>query len=319
MSVRLHDEQAGFSLPELLIEMVLSILVLGGTLTTFTNFTRGQKDNQEFNEQIEQARNGLDILARELRNLARPGATISGFGTTPSISRAESYDFIFQTSAPQRTWERYCLATSGTLAGQPLSQARGAIWEAISPTPTVTSSMTTGCPGTGWASTRLVADNVVNQVGGQDRPLFSFTCSVAGDCPSSNLLQVKGVRSDVFIDTNPDRRPLAQRVSTAVFLRNQNEPPTAEATYRPGIPGSASLNASGSVDPEGRTLRYFWFLGSMPSGWACGQAVPAGTAYLGGITATLSGPSGTTKPVYLVVCDPGQLGSQFGPMTVSFP
>lgn len=319
MIARLHRSQSGFSLVELLIVMVISLLVLGATLTTFTNFTRGEKTNQEFNGQIEQARNGLDILARELRNLSKPGATISGFGTTPSINRAEGYDFIFQTSAPARTWVRYCLATAGTLGGQTLSPDRGVVFEAISPTSTLTGGMTGTCPGTGWDKTHVVAESVVNKTGGQDRPLFSYTCSVGTTCATTNLLQVKGARSDMYLDMDITRKPLAQRVSTAVYLRNQNEPPTAEGTWRPGASGSVSLNASGSQDPEERTLQYFWYVGSVPAGWGCGQAVPAGATYLPGITATLAGTPGTTKNVYLVVCDPGQLGSQFGPMTVSFP
>ena len=35
---RLTHEQSGISLPELLLSMVLMLIVLGATLTTFTNF-----------------------------------------------------------------------------------------------------------------------------------------------------------------------------------------------------------------------------------------------------------------------------------------
>ncbi len=319
MTERVHRQQGGYSLPEVLIVMVVSLIVLGATLTTFANFTRNENENQNFNQQIEQARGGLDILARELRNLAKPGATISGFGTTPSISRAEAYDFIFQTSAPQRTWVRYCLATSGTVGGQPLSANRSVVYEMLSPTNSVTASMRGTCPGTGWSQTRMVSDNVVNRTGGQNRSLFEYTCTVGTTCATTNLLQVKGVRSDMYVDLSTTRDPPAERVSTSVFLRNQNEPPVAEATWRPGSPGSVSLNASGSQDPEERTLQYYWYVGAVPAGWSCGQPVPSSATYLQGITATLSGTSGSTRPVYLVVCDPGALGSQFGPMTVSFP
>lgn len=318
-----HRRQAGYSLPEVLIVMTLSLVVLGATLTTFAGFTRNQQGSNDLNEQVEQARNGLDVMSRQLRNLARPGATIGGFGTTPSINRAESYDFIFQTSAPQRTWVRYCLATSGTAGGRAITADRSVLYEASSATNTVTAGMSGICPGTGWTATRVVGDALVNKTGGRDRPLFKYTCSGPSSCVSSgvaaDLLKVKAVRSDTYVDLNVNKKPTAQRVSTAVYLRNQNEPPVAEGTWKPGSAGSVSLNASGSEDPEGRTLGYFWFVGSTPAGWSCGQAVPSSATYLQGITATLTGTSGTTKAIYLVVCDPGALGAQYGPMNVSLP
>jgi type II secretory pathway pseudopilin PulG len=313
----MRRRQAGYSLPEVIIVMTLSIVVLGATLTTFTNFTKNQQKSQDLNQSIEQARNSFEILSRQLRNLARPSG--DPFGATPSINRAQSYDVIFQTSAPTRTWVRYCMATTGTAGGKPVTANRGVVWEGVSPSSTITSGMMGACPGTGWATTSVVADNVVNQTAGQDRPLFSYTCPTAATCPGADLLKIKAVRSDLYVDLDVAKKPLEQRMSTAVFLRNQNEPPTAVATAKPGSPGTVLFNGSSTADPEERTLTYYWFVNSIPTGWACGQTPPDTATYLQGITATLTGATGTTKSVYLVACDPGLLGGTYGPMNVTFP
>lgn len=313
---RLRDHD-GYSLPEVLIVLTLSTVLLGATLLTFANFNRNEQHATELNEQVERARNGLDILSRHLRNLARPGATISGFGTTPSLVRAAGYDVIFQTSSPERTWVRYCLSTSGTHGGRPISPDRSVLFEATSTTSTLTAGMAASCPGTGWTATRTVTDVAVNRTAGLDRPVFSYSCPGMAVC-GTDLLKVKGIRSDLYLDLDVRDRPLAERVSTAIHLRNQNEPPVAEGTWRPGSVRSVLLNASGSTDPEGRTLQYYWFVGAPPAGWGCGQTPPLTSNYLIGITATLNGTSGTSQLVTLVVCDPGALGSQQA-ITVVYP
>lgn len=311
--MRLRTGTAGYSLPEVLIVMTLSTVILGATLTTFANFNRNEQQATQLNEQIERARNGLDLLARQLRNLARPLS--SGSTTAATINRAQGYDFIFQTSAPQRTWVRYCMATSGTLGGRPVSADRAVVYEAASASATLTTAMGGACPGTGWASVNTITDVAVNRTAGFDRPLFSYVCPGLPAC-GTDLLKVKGVRSDLYVDLDVSKRPLAQQVSTAVFLRNQNEPPVAAATWRPAGAGTVALNASGSSDPEERTLTHFWFDGPVPSLWnGCQPGTPPA---LSGISATLAGTSATTRTINLVVCDPGGLRSQQA-LTVSFP
>ena len=60
------------SLIEVLLVMTLMLIVLSATLTTFNNFERKSRDNQNLNEAQDNARRGLDLLARDLRNLASP-------------------------------------------------------------------------------------------------------------------------------------------------------------------------------------------------------------------------------------------------------
>jgi hypothetical protein len=113
-------------------------------------------------------------------------------------------------------------------------------------------------------------------------------------------------------------------VSSGVYLRNQNEAPTAAVTG-PSVLAShrVSLNGQGSSDPEGRTLDYYWFVDSAPTSADlanCTQA-PAASAWEGPLFVYDPGTSqiGTTHNVWLVVRDPGCLTSTIGPVAVTVP
>ena len=71
---------------------------------------------------------------------------------------------------------------------------------------------------------------------------------------------------ELWVDSDPSDRVSELNVTTGVFLRNQNEAPTAlvSTPLRTG-PLRWFLNGSGSSDPEGRTLQYFWFEGAPPA------------------------------------------------------
>jgi len=129
---------------------------------------------------------------------------------------------------------------------------------------------------------------------------------------------VKSVNAVLDIDQNIKLPPRSRRVASAVYLRNQNEPPTAKFSYRTNpMTHQVLLNGSESSDPEGRTLRYFWFKGTPPA-FTCDSPPP--------ITATLSRQAtythtfktgDTALVVSLVVCDPGDLQAISQPTTQS--
>lgn len=310
----------GFMLIELLIAMVLFVILLGATLSLFNVFERGSRDNERFNQQITTARNTTDTLVRQMRNLAKPTS-----GAPSTINRAEKYDLIFQTSDPTRTWVRYCLDT--TSAGA--SANNGRLWTAESSGAALPVGATGACPGTGWAanSKRVVAKNVVNTTGGQDRPVFSFGCGTgaSASCASAPVAadypRITSVATNLFVDLNVTRRPVAEQVTSAVYLRNQNEAPTAAFTTVPINPGKVFLNGSSSTDPEGRTLRYYWFAGAVPA-FTCDVGPPSTATYLSGVTVTYPttgiAVSGSVADITLAVCDPGDLMST-STHTVTFP
>ena len=74
MTARLsqRSSEEGFTLVEVLIAAVLMIIVLGATLTALTSFQKNTATNQRQNDAQDQARSTLDLMARDLRNLASP-------------------------------------------------------------------------------------------------------------------------------------------------------------------------------------------------------------------------------------------------------
>jgi len=320
MRSRLAD-QRGFTLVEVLMVIILSTGLLGATLMTVDNMLHAERDNDQRNDTVEQARNALDVQARQLRNLAKRVSS-------PVIDTIGSYDLIFQTSDPSRTWVRYCLDTTTA----PASTSRGRLWTAELSVPNagvatpVTSGMRTGCPGTGWSTTNVVADYITNVRGGQDRPLFTYTCSTGTTCTTSasTFDQVIDITAQTIVDTTPGRKPSEVPVTSGVYLRNQNQAPVANfATPVPTGHRTVVLNGSGSSDFEGRTLNYYWFKQNLPAAADinCAQPTVSGSGavrtlwgaagFIGeGITLshtfpTSDGPQGTAVPFALVVCDPG--------------
>ena len=298
---RLAD-QRGVSLPELVIVSAIFMIVLFSTRPVAGAFSRVNETTLSREAQIDRARRGMERGMRQLRNLARRI-------NAPVIARATRSDFIFQTSDPERTWMRYCLE----------NHADGDVWLWALATPAAVSSGMSGpCPGTGWTISNVVAQNIANTTPNRDFPLFSYGC-VAGapaGCPSTvgDLNRITSVTMDLWIDEDFDRAPPAARLTSAVFLRNQNEPPVASFSWKPVAPRQVLLNASASLDPEGRTMRFMWFKAPAPA-FTCDQTPPLTQLLWQGVTLThtflpADGASGTQRAMELVVCDPGDLQSR---------
>jgi type II secretory pathway pseudopilin PulG len=268
----------GMTLVEVLITSVLMLVILGSTLTAFNQFERKARDNQNLNEAQDEARRALDLMARDLRNLASPAPLVP-----MAVDVALAQDLIFQSegkikdadsfNAQNTTRVRFCLNTTTKTVFRQIQTWKTALPPAI--------------PGgacgveTDWSSTLAVATSVVNGT----RPLFTYN-AVAHD-------EITEVSSQLYVDTTPTRLPAEVDLQTSVFLRNQNRAPTAlfSAVSMPG--GSVFLNASESTDPEEKSLTFEWY----------NADAPAATAYLGeGIVFTWSTTPGLHH-VYLKVKD----------------
>ena len=302
MTPRAQDER-GFTLIEIVIVSSLFLVVLFATLTSAGTFERLNVRNQRVNDQTDRARRGVDMAVRQLRNLARRIEE-------PVIARAAPADFIFQTSDPERTWVRYCLETR--------PDATRWLWALSSPG-AVTTAMSAACPGSGWAGMNAIATNITNYAGGRALPLFTYGCvqTAPAGCPATadDFGRIRSVGMDLFLDDNLTQKPKEVRVSSAIFLRNQNELPQASFVSRPAGTRKVILNASASFDPEGRTLRYLWFRAPAPS-FICDVPPPATLLLWSGVTLThtflpAEGASGSQVPMELVVCDPGGLQARF--------
>jgi type II secretory pathway component PulJ len=275
---RTLQREDGMSLAEVLIVSILMLIVLGSTLTAFNQFERKARDNQNLNEAQDQARRALDLMARDLRNLASPTPLLP-----LAVDLAAPQDLIFQSegkvkpagslNAQNTTRVRFCLnGTTNILFRQIQTWTTAAA-------PAVPNSAC-GANG-GWTSTMAVSTDVVNG----SRPIFTYN-AVDHD-------KITEVSAQLFVDTTPTRLPAEVDLQTTVFLRNQNRAPTAvfSATSMPG--GAIFLNASESTDPEEKALNFEWWDASLTPEKKVGE----------GIVFTYSAPAAGTREMYLVVTD----------------
>ena len=310
-------KSAGFTLIEMLVVCIVATIIFAATLASFESFYRQNRSSTAQSETLNDARLALDRAARQLRNLANPT-----YNATNTITLATDRDFIFQTSDPAKTWVRYCLDTSG-------GASAGKLWMSESSGSTISTGMQGPCPGTGWSRQQIVSSHVTNMANGLDRNIFTYSCptSMPASCPASSVdyPKIDMVEAHLYVDFNPTDNVHETDVSTSVYLRNQNEAPSALVTG-PTTLGTrkVALNGTGSSDPEGRTLDFYWFMDMTPPSNEladCTKAPPS--SIWQGPVLTETFPSsmaiGSQHTFYLVVRDPGCLTSTFGPVAVTVP
>ena len=248
---------AGFALTELMVVMTISIVILGAVLTTFQLFDRTARRNQVLVDSEDHTRVATDQLARELRNLASP---------TPeqpqAVEVAGPYDLVFQTvdasSSPTGAnlanvrRVRYCL--DAPAQGNATFWSQSQTWSTATAPPMPS---TASCPNSAWGNQLVMAQGVTNRADGQNRPLFQFN--------SATFTQISAIVTQLWTQTsgapgNPSE-PADGLLRTQVFLRNQNQPPTAGFDARATGLLHVLLNASASADPEGGELVYKWYDG----------------------------------------------------------
>jgi type II secretory pathway pseudopilin PulG len=250
-------KQDGYTLPELLVGMVLMMIVMFASLTVLDQFRaiRGRTDRRV--DLQDSARSTSRQLARSLRNLAAspdlPGV----------VERADPYDLVFRavdrpradTGLNTRNLRRvrYCLDASNPAQGKLYEQTQR--WNSTS-APSVPSA--TDCPTDAWGPARLVADRMTNRAGGIDRPLWIYGRTSTG--------QISSVKLNLFMNDAPKMRSREVALETGVFLRNQNRAPTAVFTAAAVGIRHILFNGSGSVDPEGQPLDYYWYADNVEVG-----------------------------------------------------
>lgn len=277
LAARIASEEGGYTMLELLAGAAISIVTLGATLGLLTNFETTTRHNERQNDAQEQIRRGVNRLASDLRNLASP---------TPqqpqAVEKAESYDLVFQTVDPvgpnagsnptniRRV--RYCLDSSDPERGKIWAQVQTWTTSSAPPVPA-----TDTCPNAAWGNQTVAAEKVTNRNGGRDAPVWAY------DSPT--LSEISSIRTDLYVDDEVSKDPPETRLSTGVFLRNQNRRPVAHFT--PTVAGSRHvlLNGWNSSDPEGDTLTYIWYAGGVEIGRGISLDFTAGS--IGPVTFTL--------------------------------
>ena len=294
---RLRREQRGFTLIEVMISMSLMTVVLGATLTLFEDFTSADRRNGKQNEGQDMARHATDRLARELRNLASPTNELP-----QAVDKAEDYDIVFKAADPVQgagslnTWNtrrvRYCLDSSEPENARLVMQTQTWTGAAIPVMPP-----TVSCPDPTWSTEVVVADHITNRANGQERPAFFYQGGPA-------LEDITGVKTNLFLDVEPGPHPAETRLSSGVFLRNQNRVPRADF----GVVvknGSLLMNGSPSQDPEGDNLKYDWYVN--------GSKVGSGVV----LNYAMPGTGPRVASVSLKVYDPAGLEGSAGPSVVT--
>jgi prepilin-type N-terminal cleavage/methylation domain-containing protein len=300
--------ESGFTLVELLIGMSLMVVVLGATISVLVVMQRVGVHDTDQNIAQDKARTAIDQIARDLRNVAEPTPEV---GTPPqpqpTIERAQPYDLVLRSIDPtgasggQNAFHvrrvRYCL--SGDIDGSAKLWKQTQTWT-TQLAPAMPS--TTSCDGTGWPTAQVVADHITNGMGGRtDRPAFSFNPE-----DFSDPTRVKALRPELWVDANPQDAQREVRLSTAYFLRNQNQPPVSDAAGDQFtvtvVARSVVLNALGFEDPEGSPLSYVWYDGTSKIGT--------------GITLSVAASPGT-HTYSLKVLDDKSLGTDAPPQVVT--
>lgn len=293
MSARKLLREDGVTLVEMLVVLALSLVVMGATYSTFAQFEQTTVTNQRQNDAQDQVRAGLGGLARELRNLASPTNALPY-----ALVRAEADDLVFQSvSSATLRRVRYCLDADSRR-----------LWRQVQLEP-FSEPGASACPDNAWGSQRTSVENVVNG----DRPVFTYN--------SMTLTAITEVGASLWVDVDPDAKPLESALQTSVFLRNQNRRPLASFTAAVG--GTAVvLNGSNSADPEGKALEYYWY-DAAQTGNLC-DPLPAElseeTGCVGsGIVFNYTPPAAGTRTLSLVVRDPAGLTDESGSQTVCVP
>lgn len=311
-------EEGGFTLPELLVAMLIFTFVLGGTLDVFDGFVARSSTNTKVNEAQDEARRSMDRIAHQLRNLASPTNA-----SVKSIDLATDYDLVYQTVDPGKRRVRYCL-DSGTPTAKLWVQTQAFPLSGVDPGVPPTNA----CPvdGSGWATKRIAASFVVNRYDGQDRNVFYYT----GLGTDGDTAKITGIRAELFLDINPAKAPAETSIATGDFLRNQNQKPVIPDFSLVQSPAGSKhfiLNGSEATDPEGRTLEYRWYTGTgstadLPSCADSSTQTGGGFTCIGrGLTMDYTYPTATKgiQNITLKVIDPGGLSAVLTKTTPALP
>jgi prepilin-type N-terminal cleavage/methylation domain-containing protein len=274
-ALRRHD---GFTLVELLVAMMISLIVFGAALTILESYLRQSSAAAKRLDAQDQARLAVDRIVRDLRNVSSPL-------TTPKLlERATPYDVVFQTigtpsganvSGIQRV--RYCVPqdTSAGSAGQERLTAQTQTWRTSTPAAnpwTSDPSQTIACPDLTFAPAAgdpvytVLAQAVMNRYQQTSAyPVFSFNNGLdANSVAAADLPLISTIQINLRVNPTPSLSGATTQIRSAAYLRNKQHAPVAQFTYTATGNGGVILNAGQSYSPDNEQLSYAWACTSSP-------------------------------------------------------
>jgi prepilin-type N-terminal cleavage/methylation domain-containing protein len=270
--------QDGFTLVELLVAMVASLIVFGATLTILDSYLHQSADASKRLDAQDQARLAVDRIVRDLRNVSSPL-------TTPKLlERATRYDLVFQTigtpsgrnvSGIQRV--RYCVPQDSSSGSASLERliAQTQTWTTSTPAAnpwTSDPSQTIACPdltftpAAGEPVSTVLAQSVMNRYQQTSSyPVFGFNNGLDGDSvTATDLPQISTIQVKLRVNPTPSLSGAATQVQSSAYLRNKQHAPVAQFTYTATGNGGVILNAGQSYSPDNQQLSYAWACTSSP-------------------------------------------------------
>jgi len=270
--------QDGFTLVELLVAMVMSLIVFSATLTLLESYLRQSAAATKRLDAQDQARLAVDRIVRDLRNVSSPL-------TTPKLlERATPYDVVFQTigtpsganvSGIQRV--RYCVPQDSSTgsASEEVLIAQTQTW--TTPTPaanpwTSDPSQTIACPDLTFAPAAgqpvytVLAQSVMNRYQQTSAyPAFSYNNGLDGNSvAATDLPQVSTIQVNLRVNPTPSLSGATTQIQSSAYLRNKQHAPVAQFTYTATGSGGVILNAGQSYSPDNEQLSFAWACTSSP-------------------------------------------------------
>jgi prepilin-type N-terminal cleavage/methylation domain-containing protein len=270
--------QDGFTLVELLVAMVASLVVFGATLSILDTYLRQSSAATKRLDAQDRARLAVDRIVRDLRNVSSPL-------TTPKLlERATPYDLVFQTigmpsganvSGIQRV--RYCVPqdTSAGSASMQRLIAQVQTWSTSTPAANPWSSdpsQTIACPDLTFSPTAgqpvhtVLVESVMNRYQQTpSHPVFSFNNGLDGDSvAATDLPQISTIQVKLRVNPTPSLSGATTQIQSSAYLRNKQHAPVAQFTYTATGNGGVILNAGQSYSPDDQQLSFAWACTSSP-------------------------------------------------------
>lgn len=199
--MRLAGEQDGFTLPEMMVTITIMVAVLFSLLSVFDTSIRVFSLGNDKVEAVENARLGLDRMARELR-ASYPYDKIGG---QPHL--------FWSTAAP--TTGAMPLSTGATFGNDVNGNRK------IDPGEQITYGLSGGTPALLLRNGEAVIEHVQDVNADGQALTFEYKTVNGGPAPSEAEIAIVRIKLEIAVEGAGSTGPVSQVLETEVSLRNR--------------------------------------------------------------------------------------------------